>query len=132
MNDLWGLFFCWISFFVYYPFIYLNLFINYISIYVSIIIWVFLSLRVFELLSSSLLLFPQRFGWYFLRPSSGVCQTRGTFTKLRTTSFIESMGIACSDSISHNQVQMLSIPVLLFTCSQDWTCNNQMIVPLEA
>ena len=36
----------------------------------------FLSLRVFGLLSSSLLLFPQRFGWYFLRPSLGVCRTR--------------------------------------------------------
>ena len=38
--------------------------------------WWFLSSRVFELLSSSLLLFPQRFGWYVLRPSSGVCWTR--------------------------------------------------------
>ena len=34
--------------------------------------WWFLSLRVFGLLSSSLLLFPQRFGRYVLRPSSGV------------------------------------------------------------
>ena len=38
--------------------------------------WWFLSLRVFGLLSSSLLLFPQRFNRYVLRPSSGVCQTR--------------------------------------------------------
>ena len=37
---------------------------------------VFLSLRVFGLLSSSLLLFPQRFSRYVLRPSSGVCRTR--------------------------------------------------------
>ena len=51
----------------------------------------------------------------------------GTFTELRTTSFIESTGVACSDSVSHNQVQVLSIPVLLFACSQDWTCNFQMI-----
>ena len=36
----------------------------------------FLSLRVFGLLSSSLLLFPQRFGRYVLRPSSGVCRTQ--------------------------------------------------------
>ena len=36
---------------------------------------IFLSLRIFGLLSSSLL-FPQRFGWYVLRPSSGVCRTR--------------------------------------------------------
>ena len=34
--------------------------------------WWFLSLRVFELLSSSLLLFLR----YVLRPSSGVCRTR--------------------------------------------------------
>ena len=38
--------------------------------------WWFISLRVFGLLSSSLLLFPQRFGRYLLRPSSGVCRTR--------------------------------------------------------
>ena len=35
----------------------------------------FLSLRVYGLLSSSLFLFPQRFGRYVLRPSSGVCRT---------------------------------------------------------
>ena len=52
--------------------------------------------------------------------------------ELWTTSFIESTGVACSDSFSHNQVQALSIPVLLLTCSQDWTCNLQMIVSLEA
>ena len=45
-------------------------------------------------------------------------------------SFIESTGVACSDSIS--RVQVLRIPVLLLTCSQDWTCNLQMIVSLEA
>ena len=56
----------------------------------------------------------------------------GTFTELWTTSFIESTGVACSDSVSHNRVQVLSIPVLLLTCSQDWTCNLQMIVSLEA
>ena len=39
--------------------------------------------------------------------------TSGTFTELRTTSFIETTGVACSDSVSHNQVQVLSIPVLL-------------------
>ena len=38
----------------------------------------------------------------------------GTFTELQTTSFIESIGVACSDSISHNRVQVLSIPVLYF------------------
>ena len=47
-------------------------------------------------------------------------------------SFIESTGVACSDSISHNWVQVSSIPVLLLARSQDWTCNFQMIVSLEA
>ena len=51
----------------------------------------------------------------------------GTFSELRTTSFIESTTVACSDSVSHNRVQVLSIPVLLLVCSQDWTCNLQMI-----
>ena len=53
-------------------------------------------------------------------------------TELRTTSFIESTGVACSDSVSHNRVQVLSIPVLLLACCQDWTCNLQMIGSLEA
>ena len=39
-------------------------------------VWWFLSLRVFGLLSSSLLLFQQHFDWYVLQPSSGVCWTR--------------------------------------------------------
>ena len=55
----------------------------------------------------------------------------GTYTELRTTSFIESTGVTCFDSTNHNRVQVLSIPVLLLTCSQDWTCNLQMIVSLE-
>ena len=52
--------------------------------------------------------------------------------ELRTTSFIESTGVTCSDSVSYNWVQVLSIPVILLACSQDWTCNLQMIVSLEA
>ena len=52
----------------------------------------------------------------------------GTFTELRTTSFIES---TCSDSVSHNRIQALSIIVLLLTCCQDWTSNLQVIVSLE-
>ena len=56
----------------------------------------------------------------------------GTYMELRTTSFIESTGVACSDSVSHNRVQVLSIPVLLLACSQEWTSNLQMIVSLEA
>ena len=52
--------------------------------------------------------------------------------ELRTTAIIESKGIARSDSVNHNRVQVLSIPVLLLACSQNWTCNLQMIVSLEA
>ena len=43
-------------------------------------------------------------------------------------SFIESTGVAYSDSVGHNQVQVLSIPVMLLVCSQDWTSNLQIIV----
>ena len=56
----------------------------------------------------------------------------GNLYRTSNYSFIESTGVACSDSISHNQVQVLSIPVLLLACSQDWTYNFQMIVSLEA
>ena len=56
----------------------------------------------------------------------------GTYTELRITAFIESTGVACSDSVSYNRVQVLSIPALLLACSRDWTCNLQMIVFLEA
>ena len=38
--------------------------------------WWFLLLRVFGLLTSSLLLFSQRFGRHVLRPSSRVCRTQ--------------------------------------------------------
>ena len=34
--------------------------------------------------------------------------------------------------INHNRVQVLSILVLLLASSQDWTCNLQMIVSVEA
>ena len=46
--------------------------------------------------------------------SSGLLQVfaeTGTFTELQTTSFIETTGVACSDSVCHNRVQVLSIPV---------------------
>ena len=42
-----------------------------------------------------------------------------TFTELRTTSFIESTEVACSDSVW--RIHGLSNPVLLLACSQDWT-----------
>ena len=43
----------------------------------------------------------------------------GIYTELQTTSFIESTGVACSDSISHNWVQVLSIPVLWLQVSNN-------------
>ena len=56
----------------------------------------------------------------------------GTFTEIQTMSFIESTGVVCSDSISQIRVQVLSIPVLCLASSEDWTCNLQMLVSLEA
>ena len=86
----------------------------------------FLSLRFFGLLSSSLLLFPQRFGQYVLRPSSGVCRTRepsrnywnhgGRLFWFRLPYPGTSVKYSC----------------ILLACSEDWTCNLQMIVFLEA
>ena len=70
--------------------------------------------------------------WPMYPPAFFRCLSNsGTFTELQTMSFIESTGVTCSDSVSHNQVQVLSIPVLLLVCSQDWTYNLRMIV-LEA
>ena len=67
------------------------------------------------------------------RPAFFMCLSNSrTFRELRTTSFIDSTGVPSSNSVSHNRVQVLSIPVLLLTYSQDWTCNLQMIVSLEA
>ena len=89
--------------------------------------WWFLSLRVFIFIVISTTFWPIC-PLAFFRCLSNL----GTYIELRTTSFIESTGVACSDSISHNLVQVLSIPLLLLACSQDWTCNLQMIVSLEA
>ena len=58
----------------------------------------------------------------------GCLSNSGTFKEIRTTSLIESTVIACSDSVWHNRVQVLSIPVLLLTCSQDLTCITFVIV----
>ena len=55
-----------------------------------------LSLRVFRLLSSSLLLFQQRFGRYILRFSSN----SETFTELRTTSYSEFTEVTWFDSVT--------------------------------
>ena len=39
--------------------------------------------------------------------------------------FIVTTGVACSDSVSHNRILQLA-------CSEDWTCNLQIFVSLEA
>ena len=60
--------------------------------------------------------------WPICSPAFFRCLSNsGTYTELQTTSFTESMGITCSDSINHNQVQVLRISVLLLACCQDWT-----------
>ena len=61
--------------------------------------------------------------------SSGLLQMfveLGNYMELRTTPFIESTRVACSDSVSQNRVQVLSIPVLLLAC------NLYMIASWEA
>ena len=63
--------------------------------------------------------------------SSGLLQVFVELGNLQTTSFIETTGVTCSDSVCHNRVQVLSIPVHYY-CSEDWTCNPQMFVFLEA
>ena len=75
----------------------------------------------------SSLLFP-RFGRYVLRPSSGASRIREPSP---TNVLYWIYGVTCSDSVSHNRVQVLSIPVMLLACSQGWTYNLQMIVSLE-
>ena len=43
----------------------------------------------------------------------------GTFTELQITSFLETTGVTCSDSVCHNRVQVFSITVFLLTCNRD-------------
>ena len=69
---------------------------------------------------------------YVLRPSSGVCRTREPSRNFEPRPLLNPLEVACSDSVSHNRVQVLIIPVLLLACSQDGTCNLQMIIFLEA
>ena len=65
--------------------------------------------------------------WSICHPAFFRCLSNSeTYTELRNTSFIKSTGGAPSDSVSHNRVQVLSIPVLLLACNQDWTGKLQM------
>ena len=52
----------------------------------------------------------------------------------RTTSIIESTGVTCSDSINHNRVQVLSIPVLLIlnTYTQLWLIESEQVTPVDS
>ena len=87
---------------------------------------IFLSFRVFKLLSSSLLLYSKCFSWCVLQPSSGISyQTWEPTQNFKWHPLFNPWGAAYSDSINHNWVQVLSIPVLILACSQDWTCNFQ-------
>ena len=79
----------------------------------------FLSLKVFRLLSSSLLLFPHRFGRYAPRPSSDVCRTREPTQNFELRPLLNPQGPPVLVPSTHNRVQVLSIPVLLLACSQD-------------
>ena len=64
------------------------------------------------------------FGRYVLRPSSDVSY----WTWEPTQNFEPHPLFNPRDSLALIRVQVLSIPVLLLTCSQYWTCNFQMIV----
>ena len=94
--------------------------------------WWFLSLRALRTIVFIFIVISTTFRSIWSPVFFRCLSNFGTYTELRTTSFIESMGDACSDSVSHNRVQVLSIPVLLLVCSQDWTNNLKMIVSLEA
>ena len=75
----------------------------------------------FRLLSSSLLLYLQRFSRCVLRPSSCVsCRAREPSRNFETRPlFNPREGVAYFDFVNHKRVQVLIIPVLLLACSQD-------------
>ena len=52
--------------------------------------------------------------------------------ELRTTSFIETTGFACSDSVCHDRVQVLSIPVYYSPVATIEPATFRMIVFLVA
>ena len=69
----------------------------------------------------SIILIIQGFRSLVFRPSSGVsCRTRELTRNFEPRPLFNPQCVGtCSDSIKHNQVQMLSILVLLLACSQD-------------
>ena len=84
------------------------------------------------LLSSSLLLFPQRFGRNVLRSSSGICWTQEPSRNFELRPLLNPWGSPVLIPLAITGYKCLSIPVLLLACCQDWTSNLQMIVSLEA
>ena len=103
------------------------------SIYVEISIGIFIIKAFWTIVFIFIVIVISTMFWLICPLAFFRCLSNsGTYTELQTTSFIESMGVAYSDPVSHKWVQVLSIPVLLLACSQDWTCNFQMIVSLEA
>ena len=88
----------------------------------------FLPFRVFELLSSSLCNIHN----VSSDMSSGLLQMFLVELSCdhRTSNHVLYLihGAACCDSVNHNRIQVLNIPVLLLACSRDWTCNLLMIV----
>ena len=62
-----------------------------------------------------------------IRPSSGVCRTLEPSRKFELRPLVNPVLILLAIT-----GYKLSIPVSLLACSQDWTCNLQMIVSLEA
>ena len=71
--------------------------------------------------------FQQRFGWYVLRPSSGVCRTREPSRNFELRPLLKPRGSPVLIPFA-----ITGIPILLLACSEDWTRNLQMIVSLEA
>ena len=75
-------------------------------------------IKVFRTIIFIFIVIHTRF-WPIYPPAFFQCLSNpGIYAGLRTTSFIESTRVTCSDSVSHNQVQVLSIPVVLLAC---WT-----------
>ena len=69
--------------------------------------------------SLSLLLFPERFGRYVFRHSSGVSLTREPSQNFELRPLLNPRGLTRPDSVGHNRVQVISIPVLLLASGQD-------------
>ena len=65
------------------------------------------------------LLFPQPFGRYLLRLPSDMCRTGEPTRNFELRPSLNPRGSPCSDSVSHNRIQVLSISVLLLASGQD-------------